>query len=239
MKVLIIIPTYQEAASVNELLDRLERFRVENSLAMYYLVIDSNSPDGTSKIISNLKLENLELIVQSQKDGIGPAYRVGFEKGFESDFDFFVQMDADLSHQPEQLLDLLNAADNHHLIIGSRWIKGGAVINWPSWRRYVSKFGTGYASKILNLRYKDLTSGFRVLPRDLVKELNFDQIKSRGYGFQIEVAMQAVNLGFEIKEIPITFTERQGGKSKMTPGIIFEAWKMVTIGGIKRLFKYR
>ena len=148
-------------------------------------------------------------------------------------------MDADLSHQPEQLVDLLNAASNDTLVIGTRWIPGGSVVNWPTQRRWISKIGTGYAAFALKLPYKDLTSGYRVIPRTFLEKLNFEEIETRGYGFQIEMALKAITAGFRIKQIPITFVERENGYSKMSLAIIWEAWSMVTIWAIRRLIYRR
>lgn len=204
-----------------------------------FLIIDGNSADKTIEIAKKSRINRLKIINEGKKRGIGSAYTLGFKSGLEQDYDFYVQMDADLSHQPEEILRLLEVADKNTLVIGTRWITGGKVINWPIWRRSISKLGTGYAAKMLALEYKDLTSGFRVLPKELVQKLNFDFIKSRGYGYQIEIAVAAVRLGFKIKQVPITFIERQGGSSKMSLGIVFEAWKMVSLKGLTRMLKSR
>ena len=148
-------------------------------------------------------------------------------------------MDADLSHQPEQLVDLLTAASANTLVIGTRWMPGGSVINWPKKRRWISKLGTGYASFALKLPYKDLTSGYRVLPRQLLEKIDFTSIETRGYGFQIEMALKAIKHGFDIKQVPITFVERENGYSKMSLAIVWEAWFMVSIWGLRRLFNRR
>jgi dolichol-phosphate mannosyltransferase len=150
-----------------------------------------------------------------------------------------MQMDGDLSHQPEQIPQLLSLSDSKNLVIGTRWMIDGQVVNWPKRRRYISKFGTRYAAFILKLPFKDLTSGYRVLPRQLLERLDLSRIETQGYSFQIEVIMKAVNLGFDIKEVPITFIERANGKSKMSPGIIWEAGYMVQIWGFRRTFYRR
>jgi dolichol-phosphate mannosyltransferase len=160
----------------------------------------------------------------------------GFTHGLKNDYQYFVQMDADLSHQPEQLVHLLNAAAKSDLVIGTRWISGGSVVNWPKRRKLISKSGTGYASFVLNLPYKDLTSGYRVLPREFLSQLDFSLIETRGYGFQIEMALKAIESGYRIKQVPITFTERAHGYSKTSAAIIWEAWALVTKWGLRRLF---
>jgi dolichol-phosphate mannosyltransferase len=173
------------------------------------------------------------------KGGIGPAYLAGFNLGLKNDYQYFVQMDADLSHMPEQLEKLLAVASSKSLVIGTRWMPGGSVVNWPFHRRFISKLGTKYASFVLNLRYKDLTSGYRVVPRQLLEILNLNSIETKGYGFQIEVALKAHDAGFEIKQVPITFIERENGRSKMGAKIVWEAWFKVSIWGLKRITSRR
>ena len=236
--VLVVIPTYNESESIQSLLDRLNNVRQE--LADMYkidiLIVDDSSPDNTAAIAANMHLSGLEILQRREKLGLGPAYLAGFAHGLKNDYQYFVQMDADLSHQPEQLVDLLNAAAKTDLVIGTRWISGGSVINWPKRRKLISKSGTGYASFVLNLPYKDLTSGYRVLPREFLSQLDFSLIETRGYGFQIEMALKAIEAGYGIKQIPITFTERAHGYSKTSAAIIWEAWALVTKWGLRRLF---
>jgi len=203
------------------------------------LIVDDNSPDQTAVIAKNLEFSGLKVLSRQHKSGLGPAYLAGFKQGLLEKYDYFVEMDADLSHQPEQLIDLLNAASKVDLVIGTRWIPGGSVVNWPKRRKWISKLGTGYASFALNLPYKDLTSGYRVLPREFLSQLDFSLIETRGYGFQIEMALKAIESGFGIKQVPITFVERENGYSKMSLAIIWEAWSMVTIWALRRLIKRR
>lgn len=240
-KVLLIIPTYNESDSIRLLFNRIKNIELE--LRYLYdidiLVVDGNSSDQTREIAASLGSANLKIIHQIQKNGIGPAYKTGFEYGLEGDYSLFIQMDADLSHQPEELGKLLLASTDQNLVIGTRWISGGSVINWPRYRRLVSKLGTRYAAILLGLENRDLTSGFRVLPRELLEKLDLSKIQSIGYGFQIEMALSAVRAGFQIVEVPITFIERANGKSKMSLGIVFEAWKVVTTEGLKRIFVRR
>ncbi len=237
MKVLILIPTYNESESIKELLNRIYAIKsfLDPKYAIDILLIDDNSPDKTAQIALNTFKTDFEVLLQEDKNGIGPAYKAGFEQGLQGDYSFFVQMDADLSHQPEELPRLLDAANTHTLVIGTRWIKDGAVVNWPKRRRIISRFGTAYASKMLGLKHRDLTSGYRVLPRKLLEAIDLTKIKSSGYGFQIEVALRAARAGFNLAEVPITFIERRSGRSKMSNGIVFEAWKMVTFEGLRRL----
>ena len=239
--VLVVIPTYNESESIESLLKRLNsaRMQISDKYEIDILIVDDNSPDQTAVMAKNLQLSGLKVLSRQYKSGLGPAYLAGFKQGLLEKYDYFVEMDADLSHQPEQLIDLLNAASKVDLVIGTRWIPGGSVVNWPKRRKWISKLGTGYASFALNLPYKDLTSGYRVLPREFLSQLDFSLIETRGYGFQIEMALKAIESGFGIKQVPITFVERENGYSKMSLAIIWEAWSMVTIWALRRLIKRR
>ena len=239
--VLVVIPTYNESESIESLLKRLNsaRMQISDKFEIDILIVDDNSPDQTAVIAKNLQFSGLKVLSRQHKSGLGPAYLAGFKQGLLEKYDYFVEMDADLSHQPEQLIDLLNAASKVDLVIGTRWIPGGSVVNWPKRRKWISKLGTGYASFALNLPYKDLTSGYRVLPREFLSKLDFSLIETRGYGFQIEMALRAIESGFGIKQVPITFVERENGYSKMSLAIIWEAWSMVTIWALRRLIKRR
>ena len=239
--VLVVIPTYNESESIESLLKRLNtvRMQISDKFEIDILIVDDNSPDQTAVIAKNLQFSGLKVLSRQHKSGLGPAYLAGFKQGLLEKYDYFVEMDADLSHQPEQLIDLLNAASKVDLVIGTRWIPGGSVVNWPKRRKWISKLGTGYASFALNLPYKDLTSGYRVLPREFLSQIDFSLIETRGYGFQIEMALKAIESGFGIKQVPITFVERENGYSKMSLAIIWEAWSMVTIWALRRLIKRR
>ena len=239
--VLILIPTYNEARNIIDLLNRLNAVRISLSkeFTIDLLIIDDNSPDKTAQIAQSLDVVGLTILMRDKKTGLGPAYLAGFKQGLTGKYDYFVEMDADLSHQPEQLSDLLHAADEMTLVIGTRWIPGGSVVNWPIGRKLISRLGTWYASFILKLPYQDLTSGYRVLPRELLEKLNFNDIQTRGYGFQIEIALKAVDSGFQIKQVPITFIERENGQSKMSFWIILEALITVNRYGFERIFDHR
>ena len=239
--VLVVIPTYNESESIESLLKRLNiaRMQISDKYEIDILIVDDNSPDQTAVVPKNLQLSGLTVLSRQHKSGLGSAYLAGFKQGFLEEYDYFVEMDADLSHQPEQLIDLLNAASKVDLVIGTRWIPGGSVVNWPKRRKWISKLGTGYASFALNLPYKDLTSGYRVLPREFLSQLDFSLIETRGYGFQIEMALKAIESGFGIKQVPITFVERENGYSKMSLATIWEAWSMVTIWALRRFVRRR
>ena len=240
-KVLIVIPTFNESESITKLIQRIDKMRdlAHNQYHLDVLVVDDNSPDGTADLVNEAKYRNVYVLSQDNKKGLASAYLAAFQWGLVRGYDFFMQMDGDLSHQPEQIPQLLSLSDSKNLVIGTRWMIDGQVVNWPKRRRYISKFGTRYAAFILKLPFKDLTSGYRVLPRQLLERLDLSRIETQGYSFQIEIIMKAVNLGFDIKEVPITFIERANGKSKMSPGIIWEAGYMVQIWGFRRTFYRR
>ena len=228
-----MIPTYNEALTIRETV--VEVLNLLPTVAV--LVVDDNSPDGTSKIVSVLA-ENeprLDLLSRPDKKGLGLAYLAGFEWGFERSFDFIVEMDADGSHRAIDLQSLLDAAPDADLVIGSRWIAGGEVQNWPAHRKFVSKFGNSYAKFMLGTKIQDMTSGFRVYRANFLQTLLERQVSSHGYSFQVELAYLASKLGVVI-ERPITFVERVNGKSKMTLAIVLEALTKVTFWGLKRLF---
>ena len=241
VKVLIVIPTFNESESIAQLIARIVKVSdvVSNQYHLDVLVVDDNSPDGTADFVNDAKYQNVFVLSQDTKKGLASAYLAGFQWGLVRDYDFFMQMDGDLSHQPEQIPQLLALSSTKNLVIGTRWMAGGQVVNWPKRRRYISKFGTRYAACILKLPFKDLTSGYRVLPKQLLERLDLIRIETQGYSFQIEIIMKAVNLGFSIKEVPITFIERAKGKSKMSPGIIWEAGYRVQIWGFRRIFNRR
>lgn len=233
-KVLVVVPTYNESESIRTLLDRIGKVRnsLADRFALDLLIVDDNSPDKTADIVQSLNLNWVNILRKPKKSGLGPAYLSGFKWGLDKGYEKLMEMDADLSHQPEQISDLLASAKTADLVIGTRWMPGGKVENWPAHRQLISKAGTKYASIMLRMKYKDLTSGFRVLDSQLLRSLNFDEITTKGYGFQIEMALIAFKKGFKIAQVPITFIERAQGRSKMTLDIVFEAWKMVTIWGL-------
>ena len=237
-RILILIPTYNEAANISRQLSELVAMRdkLSNQYAITLLHIDDNSPDGTAKIAEQMNLENFVQIINPKKNGLGPAYLIGFAWGLTHDFDYFVEIDADGSHLVSQLPQLLAQSANHDLVIGTRWISGGKIENWPWYRVAISRLGTAYASKALALPYRDLTSGYRVLSRNLISSLDLETISTKGYGFQIEIAFQSHLNGFSIIEVPITFVERSAGQSKMSLNIALEAFIFISLRGAQRLF---
>jgi len=229
------VPTYNEALNIVEVISRL-RGSLPN---VDILVVDDNSPDGTGDIADSLADDRLHVLHREKKGGLGPAYLAGFRWGFDRDYERFVEMDADGSHQPEELENLLNAVDGADLVLGTRWMPGGSVINWPLSRRLISRFGTKYASLALGLSYRDLTSGFRVLSRPMIAAIFAEEITTIGYGFQIEIVRVANSHGLKIVEVPITFIERVAGSSKMSRKIVIEAWRKTTVWGFQRIINRR
>ncbi len=229
-KVLICVPTYNESENICEILNRLETAitKLENLFDFTILLIDDNSPDGTAKIVAEARFDHVEILSRAEKGGLGPAYLAGFAWGLERNFDLFVECDADGSHQPEELHRLLEAIDGSALVIGTRWMPGGKVINWPIHRRLISRIGTKYAQIALRLPYRDLTGGYRVLTRGCLESIKLETVETLGYGFQIEIAMRTHDAGLSIVQVPITFIERTRGKSKMSKKIVWEALKQTT-----------
>ena len=233
MKALVVIPTYNESQTIVETVSRV--LVLKPDLAV--LVVDDSSPDGTGAIVLErfASEPRVELLVRNAKQGLGLAYLDGFDWAFSRGFDSVVEMDADGSHRPEDLAQLLTASSNADLVIGSRWVTGGAVKNWPAVRRLVSIIGNRYAKFMLGTNILDMTSGFRVYRSSFLKELVAKPVSSHGYSFQVELAYRASRAGVVV-EVPITFVERVNGKSKMTLAIVLEALTKVTFWGIKRLF---
>jgi dolichol-phosphate mannosyltransferase len=247
-KALVLVPTYNEAAVIERLISRFSDVRKslvqgDNDLAidLQLLIIDDNSPDGTAELVEKMNLNWIRVMRREKKSGLGPAYIAGFKEALKEDFQLMIEMDADLSHQPEQLVDLMIPVINNRcdLTIGTRWMPGGKVINWPISRQLISRMGTGYARFALRLKLRDITSGFRVFHRRVIERIDLEAIEARGYGFQIEMTLRTLDAGFQVQEVPITFVEREGGVSKMSKKIVLEALWKVTIWGLRNLIKSR
>jgi dolichol-phosphate mannosyltransferase len=223
---LVVIPTYNEAESIGEILAALKPLDCD------VLVIDDGSPDGSAQIVRNL---GIEVIERGGKQGLGSAYRTGFSIGLDRGYSYIIQMDADGSHQIadlEKMMDWIGSAD---LLIGSRWIKDGGIANWSKFRQYLSKSANIYANLLLSLRVKDTTSGFRIYTSALLKKMEISTIRSEGYCFQIEMTRRAIARGGSVAEVPITFIERAHGVSKMSFSIALEAVLRITAWGALRL----
>ncbi len=232
MRALVVLPTYNEAGTIRTVVEGV----LASSRDVDVLVVDDNSPDGTGAIADRLAAENARVRVLHRpgKGGLGPAYIAGFGQGLARDYDALIEMDSDLSHDPEDVARLLAAAADHDLVIGSRYVPGGATRNWSASRRALSRAGTAYAKLVLGLPLSDATGGFRCYRRAVVEAIPLTDIRSQGYAFQIEMAWRAWILGFKVGEIPIVFTERREGASKMSRSIVLEALAKVLRWGLKR-----
>lgn len=230
---LVIVPTYNEAASLATIVGRLRQFVPSADI----LVVDDASPDGTGEIAEELAAGDPAITVlhRPRKDGLGLAYLAGFRRGLDAGYRFLVEIDADGSHDPADLVAMLAlAAEDADLVLGSRWVSGGAVVNWPWPRRAISRVGNAYARRMLGSAVRDLTSGFRVFRASALRGVELGSVASQGYCFQIELAWTLERAGLAVVEHPITFVERAAGRSKMHLGIVLEALARVTVWGLGR-----
>jgi len=229
-KVLVIIPTYNEAENVERIVSRIRTAVPE----VHVLVADDNSPDGTGEIADKIASEdsNVQVMHRKGKEGLGAAYLAGFRWGIDAGYDVLVEMDADGSHQPEQLPRLLTGLRSSDLVLGSRWVPGGGTVNWPWHRQLLSKGGSTYSRLMLGVPIRDVTGGYRAFRKETLIGLGMDQVASQGYCFQVDLAWRAVKSGFKVTEVPITFVEREHGASKMSRNIVVEALWRVTVWGV-------
>ncbi len=229
----MIIPTYNERENIATIIGRLHAALPKANV----LVVDDGSPDGTGKIADELAAESggrINVMHRTEKNGLGAAYIAGFRWGLERDFQILVEMDADGSHAPEQLERLLTRVEEGaDLVIGSRYVPGGETVNWPASRQFISRGGNLYVRLALGVQVRDMTGGFRAFKRSALEELDLDGIESRGYGFQVDVAWRLLQQGKTVAEVPITFTEREIGESKMSGNIVREAFLKVAAWGAK------
>jgi dolichol-phosphate mannosyltransferase len=234
MNVLVVLPTYNEAENIDHVLRR-----IRNAMpAATVLVVDDGSPDGTADIAEVLgkELGNIEILKRNEKAGLGSAYRAGFRWGIDHGYDACVEMDADLSHEPEALPGLVAPlADGHEVVIGSRYVPGGSIPDWTWHRRLLSRGGNIYASALLGLGVADSTAGFRAYATSVLKRIELDLIRAEGYGFQIEMTYRAKQAGASVVEVPIRFVDRVEGESKMSLFIVVEALGLVTWWGWRRV----
>lgn len=228
MKPLIVLPTYNEAENIVEVLDRAREAVPEADV----LVVDDGSPDGTADIAERWGTAHgggVSVLRRPEKAGLGSAYRAGFTHGLSQGYDALIEMDSDLSHDPAALPALISAVDSGaDLAIGSRYVPGGAIPDWPKHREYLSRSGSLYARLMLGLQVRDATSGFRCYAGSMLSRLDLDRISADGYGFQIEMAYAVARRGGRIVEVPISFTDRVRGTSKMSGRIVVEALVLVT-----------
>jgi glycosyltransferase involved in cell wall biosynthesis len=232
VRTLVVTPTYIEAENITEFLTKLRAAVPDADV----LVVDDNSPDGTGDLAEQAakELGQIEVMHRPGKSGLGVAYRAGFAWGLERGYQVLVQIDADLSHDPAVLPTLLSALDDGaDLVIGSRYVPGGSVPHWPMHRRALSRYGNWYTSFALRTGVKDATAGYRAYRADMLQKVRYDTTRAVGYGFQIELAYRVWRAGGRIVEVPITFTDRTRGQSKMSARIAAEELLLVTWWGIR------
>lgn len=220
-RILVIIPTYNEAENIEPIVARLRAAVPE----AHVLVADDNSPDGTGDLADKLAEtdDHVHVMHRRGKEGLGAAYIAGFRWGMDDGYDVLVEHDADGSHQPEQLHRLLAALRDADLVLGSRWVTGGEVVNWPKSRETISRVGSFYSRMMLGVPIRDVTGGYRAFRRKTLEGIGLDDIVSAGYCFQVDMAWRAIKAGFRVVEVPITFVERERGQSKMSQSIVIEA----------------
>lgn len=232
-QILVVMPTYREALTLEAAVRELFVHNADVDL----LIVDDNSPDGTGTLAEALARDDQRISVlhREQKQGLGPAYLAGFAWGTSRGYEFLIEMDADGSHRAIDLPRLIAAAPNADLVIGSRWVPGGSVVNWPLHRRLISRIGNLYVNLMLGVGVKDMTAGFRVFRASFLNRLELADVAAYGYSFQVEMAWRSIMAGGRVVEVPITFVEREFGQSKMTMGIVVEALWLVTKWGLRRL----
>jgi dolichol-phosphate mannosyltransferase len=233
-RVLVIVPTYNEASNVRKTVERVRTAVPPADI----LVVDDNSPDGTGQIADRLAEldEHVHVLHRPGKAGLGAAYVAGFRWGLDRDHDVLVEMDADGSHQPEELPRLLAALEGADLVLGSRYVPGGRVVNWSRHREMLSRGGNVYARLALGVPMRDATGGYRAFRADALRRLDLYDVASQGYCFQVDLVWRAAQSGLRVVEVPITFIERVEGTSKMSSAIVFEALVKVTGWGVARRF---
>lgn len=227
---IVVIPTYNEAENIGLILDRLRaaepRFEI--------LVVDDGSPDGTGKIADDYAARDtaIHVLHRTAKEGLGAAYLEGFAWALTNGYDVIGEMDADGSHQPEQLHRLLEALPNADLVIGSRYVPGGSVVNWPLRRQWLSKGGNRYIRALLGVKIHDVTAGYRLFHRDTLLAIDLASVESTGYVFQADLAYRTLQAGLTVREVPIEFIERERGKSKMSADVATESLRLITEWGV-------
>lgn len=234
-QILIIIPTYNERENIVLIIPEIKKVLPQ----VHILVVDDSSPDGTAQSVREVAstINDVYLLERSQKDGLGRAYISGFLWALQRSYQFIFEMDADFSHDPKYLPDFLDAIKENDLVIGSRYISGVNVINWPMSRLLLSYCGNKFASVLTGISVKDCTGGFKCFRRELLEKLDLGKISSSGYSFQVEINYYAWKKGFRIAEIPIVFTDRKYGDSKMSTRIIREAFLLIWRLRLASLFK--
>ena len=229
-RVVMVIPTYNESLNLAWIVGRLR----EAQPGVDVMVVDDNSPDGTGKIADELAAADPQITVvhRTEKAGLGAAYINGFRVALDAGYDVIGEMDADGSHQPEQLHLLLDSLRSADLVIGSRWVPGGSVVNWPKSREFLSRGGNLYVRLLLGIRVKDATAGYRLFRRTTLEAIDLGSVRSTGYVFQTDLAYRTVSRGMRLTEVPIEFIERERGDSKMSGAVASESLKRITRWGL-------
>jgi dolichol-phosphate mannosyltransferase len=233
-QVLVVIPTYNERENLGPVVARLHEALPE----VHALVVDDGSPDGTGRLADQMAAadDRVHVLHRTEKAGLGAAYVAGFGWALERDYGVIVEMDADGSHGPEDLPRLLDALTDADLVLGSRYVPGGRVVNWPKYRELISRGGGLYSRLALGAKVRDITGGFKAFRREVLEKINIQSVASQGYCFQIDLTWRTIEAGFEVVEVPITFTERAIGQSKMSGNIVREAlWRVTKWGARRRL----
>ena len=230
-KIVVLIPTYNERENLSLIVSRLRVAVPEADV----LVLDDNSPDGTGDVADRLASDDgqVRVLHRMSKEGLGTAYLAGFTLALDRGYDVLVEMDADGSHQPEQLRSLLGALAGADVVLGSRWVPGGSVVNWPMHRRALSVGGNIYVRVLLGMSIGDATGGYRAYRASALNTLNLQKVASQGYCFQVDLAWRAIRAGLRVVEVPITFVERTIGDSKMSQDIVRESLRNITIWGAR------
>jgi len=228
-RIVVIVPTYDERENLPLITARVRAAVPEADV----LVADDNSPDGTGVLADELAAadDHVHVMHRRGKEGLGAAYLAGFDWALDNGYDVVVEMDADGSHQPEQLPRLLDALRDADLVLGSRWVPGGSVVNWPKSREFLSRGGSLYTRMMLGVPMRDATGGYRAFRADTLRKLDLTGVESAGYCFQVELGWRAVKAGMRVREVPIEFVERELGASKMSQRIVVEALWRVTVWG--------
>ncbi|MEO7269190.1 MAG: polyprenol monophosphomannose synthase [Knoellia sp.] len=231
-RVVVLIPTYNERENLPTIVERVRRAVPEIDVC----VLDDNSPDGTGALADELAEadDRVHVLHRAGKEGLGAAYLHGFAWALERGYDALVEMDADGSHRPEDLRRMLEAAEQADLVIGSRWVPGGEVVNWPAHRKVLSVGGNIYTRLVLGMRVNDATAGYRVYRAEALRQLDLASVESAGYCFQVDLTRRAVQAGLVVVEVPITFVEREYGESKMDQSIVRESLTRITVWGVQR-----
>jgi dolichol-phosphate mannosyltransferase len=228
----MVVPTYNEAANIAWIIQRVRTAQPD----VHVLVVDDDSPDGTGKIVEELALEDdhVHVLHRTEKAGLGAAYLHGFRVALDMGFDVVGEMDADGSHQPEQLQRLIDALEaGADLVIGSRWIPGGSIVNWSKGREVLSRAGNLYTRLLLGMPLRDATAGYRLFRRTTLEAIDLDEVQSTGYVFQTDMAYRTLRAGLTVVEVPIEFVERERGDSKMSRSVATESLRRITTWGLQ------